>query len=91
MPLIETMQTRQKSPTVILTHKQREIVAMAIHELCAYRQYQPLAVNPRSNHVHAVIAAQTNPDRIVNDLKAYAKRALRRAQEFDPNKKVWSR
>lgn len=58
-------------------------------ETCEYRQWQVHAIHVRTNHVHAVIAAQESPERILNDLKAYATRKLKQADSQDI--KRWTR
>lgn len=50
-----------------------------------------LAVNIRSNHGHAVIGAAVKPEKIVNDLKVYATRALKDAGLVAAEQKVWAR
>jgi hypothetical protein len=49
----EALQLR--SPPIILNVAQRGIVEKAVREVCRYRQYALLALNARTNHVHAVI------------------------------------
>jgi len=49
------------------------------------------ALNVRTNHVHSVISAAIKPEKIVNDLKAYSTRRLRREWLIGRDEKVWSR
>src|SRR5437868_7061684 len=51
-------------PPVLLTPRQREIIEAAIYEVCEHRGYALKAVNARSNHVHAVVSAQSKPEPI---------------------------
>jgi REP element-mobilizing transposase RayT len=49
------------------------------------------AVNVRTNHVHSVVSALTNPESILNAFKAYSTRALRAVGLISLNIKPWSR
>lgn len=48
-------------------------------------------MNVRTNHAHAVVSATVNPEKIVNDFKAYATRRLRSEGLIGLERKVWSR
>ena len=71
------MKAETKQPPFILTNPMRRIVELAITELCERRGYGLSAVNVRTNHAHAVVSAQTKPERIVDALKANATKLLR--------------
>lgn len=45
----------------------------------------------RTNHVHCVVVGIASPERILNDLKAWATRALREAELVPPDVSPWSR
>jgi len=45
----------------------------------------------RSNHVHAVVEAEVQPERVMNDFKAYASRRLNRISLDQPNRKRCAR
>ena len=91
VPLHEKMVSGMKQEPFILTPEQRLVVDMSIKETCAFRGYKPLAINVRSNHAHAVISASVKPEKVVNDLKAYATRRLRERLETFPGEKIWAR
>jgi REP element-mobilizing transposase RayT len=55
---------------------QREHVLRAIVEVCQYRDWVLLAAHVRTTHIHVVIDADIQPERIMRDLKSYASRAL---------------
>jgi REP element-mobilizing transposase RayT len=55
---------------------QREIVLRAMLEVCQHRGWTMLTAHVRTEHVHVVVDADTNPERITNALKSYASRAL---------------
>lgn len=91
VPLEERMISTMKQSPVALNDVQRKLVGEAIVEVCSYRNYLLRALNVRSNHVHAVVSKSIRPEKIVNDLKAYATRRLRTENEIPASIKVWSR
>ena len=80
-----------KHPPIVLNVAQRGVIEEAIREVCRSRRYNLLAVNVRTNHVHSVIAAACKPEPILNALKAYATRKLRRAGLISARTKPWVR
>ena len=85
------MRRAQKGESVVLTQSQRVIVSAAIAQVCAYREYGLHSLNVRSNHSHVVVSAAQNPDKMPGEFKAYATRALRLANEFDADARIWTR
>jgi REP element-mobilizing transposase RayT len=85
-------ETRQlKQPRVLLNILQRRTVELAIREACHFRRYDLLAVNVRTDHVHAVISASCIPEPILDTLKAYATRKLRQDRLISATTKPWVR
>jgi REP element-mobilizing transposase RayT len=62
---------------VRLNVRQRAAVDLAIRESCKIRGWDRWAINVRTNHVHAVVSALCNPERILIAFKANATRKLR--------------
>jgi REP element-mobilizing transposase RayT len=91
IPLKEKMRDAMLAPAVLLDASQRLVVEAAIKEVCNLRTYGLHAANVRTNHVHAVIAAQCKPDRLADALKAYATRRLRERGLIGPGVQVWAR
>ena len=91
VPLQDSMLKSAKQPAVKLDLAQRNIVTEAIREVCEYRGYTMYALNVRSNHTHAVIGTAMKPEKIVNDLKAYATRRLRERWQMGSHERVWAR
>jgi len=90
-PALEKAEREQlKSPTIRLNNRQRAVVERAIREVCTNRGYQLRAINVRTNHVHAVVSAMINPERILAAFKSYSTRALRNLG-LDSDVKPWSR
>jgi len=49
----------------------RETVLTAIGEVCEIRGWTLLAAHIRMTHVHVVVEAETRPERVMRDFKAY--------------------
>lgn len=61
----------------------RRIVLDAVLEVCRYRGWRGW-VHVRTNHVHAVVIGAAHPDKMMNDFKAYASRALNAGALTEP-------
>jgi REP element-mobilizing transposase RayT len=70
---------------------QRRVVLKTIQEVCTHRGWELLAAHVRSAHVHVVVRADAETERVMNDFKAYASRALNAAQLDGPFRKRWTR
>lgn len=81
---------RLKHPPVRFDPDARVLIAGAITDVCAHRGWVLHAVNPRSNHVHAVVSASKPPERVMSDCKAWCTRCLREAGRVVPAGKVWT-
>jgi len=86
---VEEMQV--KGPPIVLNAVQRVTVEKAVREVCRHRRYALLALNARTNHVHAVISAACKPEPILDALKAYATRKLRKGGLISTGTKPWVR
>ena len=65
-------------PAVTLSIEQRNLVQGAIRNTCTIREWNLLAVNARTNHVHVVVSCNgTRPELVLNALKSNATRTLR--------------
>ena len=71
--------------------RRREAVLASMVERCADNRWKLLAAHVRTNHVHVVIEAEVRPERIINDLKAYASRYLNKKGLDEPVRKRWAR
>jgi len=89
--LEETMLSELKHKSFLMNEVQRQAVKSAIIEVCEYRKYELQAINIRSNHLHAVVSAQTKPALIADAFKSYATRSLRKNFLIDTDTKVWAR
>lgn len=81
---------RMKEPPVELASPARQVVSRTFEEVCRHRGWTLLAQNVRTNHVHLVVRAECEPERIMSDLKSWASRRLSEAG-LSPGPAVWSR
>ncbi len=75
----------------LLDQAGRAGVLAAIQRHCALRGWNLLAAHVRDNHVHAIVEAETLPERIMNEFKSYASRELNRLGRDRPGRKRWAR
>ena len=85
------MRENLKDRPFVFDKKQREAVEESIKETCVIRGYELLAVNVRTNHLHAVVAAQSKPEVVINGFKSHATRKLRENYLILKDTRVWSR
>ncbi len=69
----------------------REVVTQSIRHVCEHRSWRLLALNVRTNHVHAVVTANETPERVLNTFKSWATRRLVEASLIEHGSRVWSR
>jgi alanine--tRNA ligase len=82
---------RLKHQPIVLDDARRAIVDQTIREVCAHRGWTLHALNVRTNHVHVVVSAGVEPEKLLNDLKSYATRRMVEAGMFPPDTKAWTR
>ena len=78
-------------PAYCLDDKRATIAITAMRETAKFRNWLMLAAHVGSTHVHLVIKAGDDPERVMGDMKSYASRALNRAGCEDSNRKRWTR
>ena len=76
---------------VVLDARSRPIVDTAIRALCERRSWHLSALNVRTNHVHAVVAASSDPARVMQQCKAAGTAALVEAGLLAPGTQTWTR
>lgn len=54
--LLEDERSELKNRAIFLNRAQRQMVELAIREVCEHRSYVLHAVNVRTNHVHSVVS-----------------------------------
>lgn len=75
----------------ILDDQRRSMVLGACREACEFRGWRLLGLHVRSNHVHVVVQASEEPERVMTDLKGYSSRALNDAGIEANGRKRWAR
>ncbi len=80
-----------KQPAYVMSAAERDIVCRAMVALAAERGWELLAAHMRSNHVHVVVRAERDPERLMSDLKGRASRDLTRAGFDDAERRRWTR
>jgi len=78
-------------PPYLLDGHSRSVVLEALREVCMHRGWKLLAAHVRSSHVHVVLEGESLPEKVMNDFKAYASRALTRVDGNEPSRKRWAR
>lgn len=88
----ESREKMRQPPYIMGSSEERELVCNAIVSLCRRRRCRLLALHVRTNHVHAVLAANgEDAGRVMSDMKAAASRALTRAGFDDATRRRWTR
>lgn len=75
----------------LLDPRRAEVTLFAIRETCEFRGWHAHAIHVRTNHVHAIVDSHAKPERVLNDLKAYASRKLNEVGLDPPEVKRWAR
>ncbi|MEZ5353242.1 MAG: transposase [Bryobacteraceae bacterium] len=75
----------------VIDRESRATVLQALLEVCSHRKWNLLAAHVRSNHVHVIVEAEVPPEKVMNDLKAYASRALNGLEPEKPGRRRWAR
>jgi REP element-mobilizing transposase RayT len=70
--------------------QERGMVDATIREVCAFRGWSLLALNVRTNHLHALVYAEVDPERVMNDFKSWSTRRLREHRLVAPARDVWT-
>ena len=89
---LQTVQRQLKqAPYRLDQQRRRQIVLEALKEACCDREWLVFALHVRSNHVHAVLHAETKPETILKALKGRGSRRLTRAGVDPTCRKRWTR
>ena len=76
---------------VELRPQERTLILRTLQEVCRHRGWVLRAANIRVNHVHAVLQADLSPERVMNDLKAWATRRVVEAGRRPRGTRLWVR
>ena len=78
-------------PPYEMDQTRRKIVRDTIINVCAHRKWTLHALHVRKYHVHVVVTADHSPERVMNDFKSYASRALNEAGLDNSDRRRWTR
>jgi len=82
---------RMNGEAILLNAKARVCVKAAIKETCKIRGWSLFAINVRTNHTHAVVAAGgAKAGAVLNALKANSTRMMREKRCWFSNKSPWA-
>ena len=84
------MRSHMREAPYLLDERRRAVVLDTIQEVVRYRRWQLLACHVRTNHVHIVVTAETKPEKIMSDFKAYASRRLKERLGEPADCKRWT-
>ena len=71
---LRASEKRMAQPPVTFDDAQRALVTQVIGEHCRLRGWHVYALNVRTNHIHIVVAADREPEEVMNQLKAWCSR-----------------
>lgn len=83
-------QRHMRSPAFLITAEMRAVIESEIKRTCEFREWEMLALNVRTNHVHTVLSASIQPEAVMRELKVYTTRALRTAGLVSAQQSVWA-
>ena len=87
---VSAREKQMKQGPYELDAPRRSTVLEALREVCLRRGWRLLAAHVRSNHVHLVVSARTNPERVMRDAKVQASRALDEMGLDGPVRRRWA-
>ena len=73
------MRERMSATPFQLDGPRRKVVRATVQEVSAYRGWPLLALHVRGTHIHIVVRGNADPDKMLDDYKAYATRRLKEA------------
>jgi REP element-mobilizing transposase RayT len=84
-------QSRMQQEAYEMDEPRRACVLGAVLQHCEYRCWPLLAAHVRTNHVHVIVDAPLSPEKVLNELKAYASRRLNQIGLDTPDRRRWAR
>jgi REP element-mobilizing transposase RayT len=81
---------RMREPPYLLGPERHSVVLKTILEVAQYRKWKIWACHVRTTHVHVIVTADTKPEKVMSDFKAYASRRLKESLNEPANCKRWT-
>jgi REP element-mobilizing transposase RayT len=88
---VSSEQSRMLQEPYEMDEPTRACVLDAVLQHCEYRNWPLLAAHVRANHVHVIVDAPLSPEKVLNELKAYASRRLNQIGLDPPDRRRWAR
>ena len=88
---VSMVSTAMQDSVYRLDERRREVVLASVRRTCSCRGWMPLAIHVRTTHVHCVLGAEEQPERVMNALKSHASRALNEVGIDEVDRKRWDR
>ena len=88
---VSSARDRMNQEPYEMDEARRRNVLASILEHCQHRNWRLLAAHVRTNHVHTIVDAPVTPEKVLNELKAYASRMLNKIGLDSPDRRRWSR
>lgn len=85
------MQNLCKEQAFLMNASQRATVLQAVINTCRFANWHLHAANIRSNHMHIVVTALKEPEKVAVSFKAYATRYLKQNYPELNRERFWSR
>ncbi|MFN7933734.1 MAG: transposase [Bryobacteraceae bacterium] len=82
---------RMDQTPYVMGGRSRAVVLQTLAEVCSHRGWSLLAAHVRTNHVHVIVEAEAAPEKVMNDFKAYASRALNQIEGQEQGRRRWAR
>jgi REP element-mobilizing transposase RayT len=93
MPLLEAwMRERMKGEPISLHQRDAEAMIVQYQETARIRKWTLQAASVMFNHSHVILSASNDPDPqfLLDTLKSWATRALKKHREIPPNGTFWT-
>ncbi len=84
------MRQRLAEPPFDMDAPRRRIVCVTVEEVSRHRGWHLLAAHVRARHIHVVVHGQADPDKMLDDYKAYATRRLKEAGFDRQRQRRWT-
>lgn len=83
---------RMRGEPLLLSEPMREIVDSTMREHAGIRQWDLLALNVRTNHVHVVVRChgRVSPEKVMGEFKLWCSRRLREGGLVSVERPVWT-
>jgi len=90
--LREWAESRLKSPPIVFSSDQAELLFKQFQETMTFRRWLPIAIGIMRTHLHVVtgVPGDPDPEKILGDLKAYGSRSLTRAYGKPASETWWT-